>query len=123
MSTFRVCMWGSGTAALSAIAREGMKVGPRYEDGIDSHTSKTAMWVNAASGGLVSYLIMGSVHKMAVPRRLLFASMGAMSGVMLPWFMVMAGPRVRREMTRWLGSGNASSGGGGGGAAPSAPMQ
>ena len=87
-------------------ARELARVGPRHEDGPAATASRTALWINAAAGGAVAYALLGSVARggaLSPPRRLLYATMGSMAGVMLPQAMALAGPAVRRQLLLVLG--------------------
>jgi hypothetical protein len=99
-STVRICMWASGTALTSAVTREVFKVGPRYEANIDvTTTSRTAMWINAVAGGIVAFSLLSTLTP---PRRLLYTTVGSMSGVMLPQAMALAGPAVRKQLMHFL---------------------
>lgn len=119
-STLRLAMWSAGTAFASALTREVAKVGPRHAalpppavDGVSgagtggggSTGAREAMWINAAAGGAVAFAVLGATPGMTPPRRLLYATMGSMGGVMLPQMMALAGPAVRKQLTQMLGGG------------------
>lgn len=105
----RFTMWSSGTAALSAVLRETLKIGPRHEAGADSPlTPGASMWVNAAAGSAVAYFIL-STTGMEWQRRIVYSAVGGMSGVAMPVAMMIAGPYVRRQLTTLLGEPSATS--------------
>jgi hypothetical protein len=104
-STAGLAFWAAGVAAASAAAREALRVGPRHEDAPAAASSRTALWINAAAGGAVAYAALGAAAGgMTPPRRLLYATMGSMGGVLLPQFMAAAGPGVRRQLVALLGA-------------------
>ena len=105
-ATLRLSMWAAGSTLAGGVARELARVGPRHEDGPAATASRTALWINAAAGGAVAYALLGSVARggaLSPPRRLLYATMGSMAGVMLPQAMALAGPAVRRQLLLVLG--------------------
>ena len=66
---------------------------------------RAALLINAAAGGAVAYAVLGAAAAgMTPPRRLLYATMGFMGGVLLPQFMALAGPGVRRQLVALLGA-------------------
>jgi len=108
----------AGTAGVSATARELLKAGPRYQDGVSAFQSPLVLLANGASGAALAYLTLGSYGASLAPaRRAFYSFMGGGAGILLPFGLAVIGPSVRKQLKQLLHT----PGAGGSSAAP--PMR
>lgn len=101
--TFRTVAWTAGTSAISATAKEQLKLGPRYVDGNDALSAPMVTGVHGLAGALTGLAV--TVDFPMVPaRRMLYTALAGVGGIALPGILASAGPFVRAQLAS-LGGG------------------
>jgi hypothetical protein len=101
--TFRTGGWGVFASGGAAALREGIQVGPRYQEPLEALEDPRTLLCGVSAGGLAAGGVTWDwVRAMGKARWVGYCGLGGAMGALLPVIFAKLGPTAKARVTAWL---------------------